>query len=79
MLVLTRKPNESIIIGEDIRITLLSIDADRVKIGIDAPKNMRVFRYETLKKVVLENQTAAHVNVNLVELAGLKDNAGRKE
>ena len=33
---------------------------------------MRVYRYETLKKVVLENQTAANVNVNLVELANLK-------
>ncbi len=78
MLVLTRKPNETIVIGDDIKITLLSIDADRVKIGIEAPKSMRVFRYETLKKVVLENQTAAHVNVNLIELANLKENANKK-
>ncbi len=79
MLVLTRKPNESIIIGDDIKITLLSIDADRVKIGIEAPKTMRVFRYETLKKVVLENQAAAHVNVNLVDLAVLKENITKDE
>lgn len=78
MLVLTRKPNETIVIGEDIKITLLSIDSDRVKIGIEAPKSMRVFRYETLKKVVFENQAAAHVNVNLIELANLKDSAGKK-
>ncbi len=78
MLVLTRKPNEAIIIGEDIKITLLNIDSDRVKIGIEAPKNMRVYRYETLKKVVLENQTAAHVNVNLVQLAGLKKSIGKE-
>ncbi len=72
MLVLTRKANEAILIGDDIKITVLSSEADRVKIGIDAPKSLRFYRYETLKKVVLENQTAANVNVNLVELANLK-------
>ncbi|MEA5003692.1 MAG: carbon storage regulator CsrA [Christensenella sp.] len=79
MLVLSRKANESVVIGDDIKITLLSIDSDRVKIGIEAPKTMRVFRYEALKKVVLENQAAAHVNVNLVELAGLKENAQKED
>ena len=72
MLVLTRKANEAILIGDDIKITVLSSEADRVKIGIEAPKSLRVYRYETLKKVVRENQTAANVNVNLVELANLK-------
>ena len=72
MLVLTRKANEAILIGDDIKITVLSSEADRVKIGIEAPKSLRVYRYETLRKVVLENQTAANVNVNLVELANLK-------
>lgn len=72
MLVLTRKANEAILIGDDIKITVLSSEADRVKIGIEAPKSLRVYRYETLKKVVLENQMAANVNVNLVELANLK-------
>jgi len=79
MLVLSRKANESVLIGDDIKVTLLSIDSDRVKIGIEAPRNMRVFRYETLKKIVLENQTAAHVNVNLVELASLKESAQKEE
>ncbi|WP_066683522.1 carbon storage regulator CsrA [Christensenella intestinihominis] len=79
MLVLSRKANESILIGDDIKITLLNIDAERVKIGIEAPKNLRVFRYETLKKVVLENQAAVHVNVNLVELAGLKEHAQKEK
>ena len=79
MLVLSRKTNEAVLIGDDIKITLLSIDSDRVKIGIEAPRSMRVFRYETIKKVVLENQAAAHVNVNLVELAGLKESAQNEE
>lgn len=79
MLVLSRKTSESILIGDDIKVTVLSIDADRVKIGIEAPRTMRVFRYETIKKVVLENQAAAQVNVNLVELASLKEKAQKKE
>ncbi len=73
MLVLTRKINEAILIGDDIKITLLNIESDRIRIGIDAPKNMRIYRYETLKKVVLENQMAASVNVNLVTLSHLKE------
>ncbi len=72
MLVLTRKVNEAILIGDDIKVTLLNIESDRIRIGIDAPKSMRIYRYETLKKVVLENQMAASVNVNLVELSHLK-------
>lgn len=79
MLVLTRKVNEAILIGDDIKITLLNIESDRIRIGIDAPKSMRIYRYETLKKVVIENQMAANVNVNLVELSHLKDDAGDKK
>jgi carbon storage regulator len=56
MLVLTRKVNEAILIGDDIKITLLNIESDRIRIGIDAPKSMRIFRYETLKKVVMRTR-----------------------
>ncbi|HBU12474.1 MAG TPA: carbon storage regulator [Clostridiales bacterium] len=79
MLVLTRKINEAILIGDDIKVTLLNIESDRVRIGIDAPKSMRIYRYETLKKVVLENQMAASANVSLVDLSQLKAGAGKKE
>lgn len=79
MLVLTRKANEAILIGDDIKITLLNIESDRVRIGIDAPRSMRIYRYETLKKVVLENQMAANVNVNLVELSQLKQSKEKDE
>ncbi len=77
MLVLTRKVNEAILIGDDIKVTLLNIESDRVRIGIDAPKSMRIYRYETLKKVMFENQMAAAVNVNLVELSQLRDEKGK--
>lgn len=59
MLVLTRKADESILVGEDIKIKLLQIDADRVKIGIDAPRHMRILRYESMEKLRRENRLAA--------------------
>lgn len=75
MLVLTRKTDESIVIGEDIKITLLHIDSDRVRIGIEAPRNLRIFRFETLSKIKEENQLAAGENINLVALSQLKEEA----
>jgi carbon storage regulator len=50
MLVLTRKTNEEIIIGDDIRITVVEIAPGRVKIGITAPKSVRVDRAEVHEK-----------------------------
>ena len=52
MLVLTRKPNQSIMIGDDIEITVLSTTGDKVRIGIQAPREIPVFR----KEVYLEIQ-----------------------
>lgn len=46
MLVLTRKPNESLIIGEDIKVTILGIRGNQVRIGIEAPPNISVDREE---------------------------------
>ena len=51
MLVLQRKKYEDIIIGDDIRITLLSIDAHTVRIGITAPKSISVHRKEVYEKI----------------------------
>lgn len=52
MLVLTRKSNQSIMIGDDIEITVLSVMGDKVRIGIQAPRDVPVFR----KEVYLEIQ-----------------------
>jgi len=79
MLVLTRKIDESIVIGEDIKITLLNIDSDRVRIGIEAPKHLRIFRFETMKKIMAENQLADGENINLVALSQLKEEASQNE
>jgi carbon storage regulator len=72
VLVLTRKADESILIGENIKITLLQIDTDRVKIGIDAPRQLRILRYETMEKIRQENRLAAG-QANLAALSRLRE------
>jgi len=51
MLVLTRKMNESIIIQDNIEICVVNVDRDRVKIGIQAPKDISIHRAEIYEKI----------------------------
>ena len=48
MLVITRQPGDSILIGEDIRIIILEVSGDKIKIGIEAPRSVRIMRSEVL-------------------------------
>ncbi|HOR84908.1 MAG TPA: carbon storage regulator CsrA [Bacillota bacterium] len=59
MLILTRKRDESIIIGDDVEIVISDISEDKVKIGIIAPKHVKVFRKELLEEVKEENIKSA--------------------
>ncbi|GLI18338.1 MULTISPECIES: carbon storage regulator CsrA [Tepidanaerobacter] len=59
MLILTRKSGEGILIGNDIVIKIFEIEGDRVKIGIDAPKSMKVLRQELYEDISRENKMAA--------------------
>ena len=54
MLVLTRRPGEQIIIGDNIRLTVVSLGPGRVKIGIEAPPNVRIDREEVHQKIQRE-------------------------
>lgn len=51
MLVLTRKTNQSIMIGDDIEVSILSVTGDKVRIGIDAPRDVAVFRKEVYEAI----------------------------
>ena len=64
MLALTRKKEESIIIGDKIEIKILEIQGDKVKIGIEAPKNVTIYRKEIYLEIQEENRIASQTNVN---------------
>ncbi|MPM09133.1 Translational regulator CsrA [bioreactor metagenome] len=59
MLVLTRRQNEGILIGSDILITVINIEGDKIRLGIEAPKNVRVIREELTAEIGQENRMAA--------------------
>ncbi len=59
MLVLTRKTDESIMIGDDIKITIVEVRGEQVKLGIDAPRSISVHREEVYQEIRRENQRAA--------------------
>ncbi|MDR1619823.1 MAG: carbon storage regulator, partial [Clostridiales bacterium] len=61
MLVLSRKKGEKLIFGENIIVEVLSIDGDRVSIGIDAPREIRVYRKELLDETASINKSATRV------------------
>jgi carbon storage regulator len=54
MLVLTRKPNQSIMIGDDVEVSVLSVVGDKVRIGIHAPQDIPVFRTEIYVEIQRE-------------------------
>ena len=58
MLVLTRKSNQSIMIGDDIEVSVLSIMGEKVRIGIQAPRDIPVFRKEVYLEIQQENMAA---------------------
>ena len=72
MLVLTRKAGEGIIIGDDIKITVVEMKGGGVRIGIDAPKEMKVHRQEVYDRIKQENKEAMQWNIaDLNELSSI--------
>ncbi len=63
MLVLTRKSDESIRLGEDIKITVLEIRGNQVRLGIDAPSGVMIYREELYERIRSENISASRVSL----------------
>ena len=68
MLILTRRLGESIIIEDNIKITVVDINKRQIKLGIDAPKHITINREEVAKKVKDENQlSSASTTINIAK------------
>jgi carbon storage regulator len=68
MLVLSRKKGESIIIDDQIEITIVSIEGESIKLGIKAPKSISVHRQEVYLAIQEENKLASHIELNIDDL-----------
>ena len=66
MLILSRKTDQAIKIGDDITLTIIEIRGDQVKIGVEAPKSIKVFRQEVFSAIKSENTAALNVNTDSI-------------
>jgi len=66
MLVLSRRAGESVVLGEDITVTVLEVRGDVVRIGIDAPRSLKVHRAELLAQLEESNRQAASPSEDVV-------------
>ena len=69
MLILSRRPGESVHVGDDIKITILSIKGQQIKIGLDVPEHMPVYRGEIYLKVQIQNASALDLDNNDLMMA----------
>ncbi len=72
MLILTRKPGEVIYIGDTIKVTVVEIKGNQIRLGIDAPPEFRIFRKEIYDQIQDENRAAADVDT-IGSLDGISD------
>ncbi len=72
MLVLTRKPGEGILIGDDIKITVIEMKGGGIRIGIEAPPEKKIYRQEVYDRICNANQEATQWN--LADLQSLSEN-----
>jgi carbon storage regulator len=69
MLILSRRPGESVHVGDDIKITILSIKGQQIKLGLDVPEHMPVYREEIYLKVQTQNTSALELDNNDLMMA----------
>ncbi len=69
MLILSRRPGESVHVGDDIKITILSIKGQQIKIGLEVPEHTPVYREEIYVKVQAQNASALELDNNDMMMA----------
>ena len=67
MLILTRKPGNAVRIGDSIEVYILEVRGDLVRLGIQAPRDVKILRHEMIDQVKDENREAAESDVDLLE------------
>jgi len=78
MLILTRRPGESLILGEDIKITILGVQGKQIKIGLEVPEEVPVYREEVYLRVQEQNRLAMQATENdLMTVAKLWRKSGK--
>ncbi len=73
MLILTRKPGESLYIGDNLKVTIVEIKGNQIRVGIDAPPEYRIYREEIYLQILEENKKAAEAGISgdaLEQLSG---------
>lgn len=69
MLILSRRPGESVHVGDDIKITVLSVKGQQIKLGLEVPEHMSVYREEIYLKVQSQNASALELDNNDLMMA----------
>jgi carbon storage regulator len=64
MLILSRRVNEKIVIGDNVVVSVIEVRGDQVKIGIEAPKSVKVYREEVFEAIQDENRRAAAASLD---------------
>ena len=62
MLILTRRPGESLYLGDDIKLKILSVHGKQIKLGLEVPEDMTVYREEVYLKIKEENELATELD-----------------
>ncbi|ESL01594.1 carbon storage regulator [Catonella morbi ATCC 51271] len=67
MLALSRKPGESVVIGNDIEITILEVKGEQVKVGIKAPQSVAIYRKELFEQIQESNREASKISEDVMK------------
>ncbi len=79
MLVLTRKAGEGIVIGDDVTIKIIELKGGGVRIGIEAPRDRKIYRQELYDKITQENLKASQWNMTDLDAISLNLPSGKQK